>query len=277
VEGRKKDKATIKDVRFYCVLSLADDRVKVAEIRCSTDEQLEREVSELESLIESKIYQQDDLETQISRLEKQLREAKSSNSGYVAPGGLIDLTKSRARAGNSASPSPAPALIRSKSGASVLSGTSAGEEWHDAYAGIESEGEAHSQGRASSRGDGRDGAAPVSKDAGPEAKSGERGAIPAAAASDTDERCELCEGPHELDQCPVFAGNLDAAPSGMGRRRCADCDVSYKIRPVSKYRIEHNEAFTWSGSELMSRARSMILRTVHWRTMYFDTSHTFDQ
>ena len=199
-------------------------------------------MSELESLIESKIYQQDDLETQISRLEKELRLAKSSASSHPhAPiGGVIDLTKSRERAGNSASASPAPALLRSKSGASgitVLSSTGT-EEWHDAYAGIEGEGTGPGGGRNSAKGV-RDDVSEASTGAGSHATQGSAHArYDAGAASKgveqgeeggegEEERCELCEGPHELDKCPVFAGNLDAAPSGMGRRRCADCDVSW--------------------------------------------------
>lgn len=58
--------------------------------------------------------------------------------------------------------------------------------------------------------------------------------VSAEEGGDNGVRCELCEGPHELDACPVFAGNLDALPTsgggggggGKGGIRCADCDVS---------------------------------------------------
>jgi hypothetical protein len=57
--------------------------------------------------------------------------------------------------------------------------------------------------------------------------------------TDDDEHCELCEGPHQLDACPVFAGNTlggdeedEGRPSplaGRGKRRCADCDVRFLV------------------------------------------------
>ena len=53
-----------------------------------------------------------------------------------------------------------------------------------------------------------------------------------------EDRCELCEGPHELDACPVFAGNTLGGGHGEGEGKpsplagrgkvgklCADCEV----------------------------------------------------
>lgn len=50
-------------------------------------------------------------------------------------------------------------------------------------------------------------------------------------------RCELCEGPHDLDACPVFAGNTLGGPENEGKKGfaagggkfCADCEVSFGL------------------------------------------------
>jgi hypothetical protein len=52
--------------------------------------------------------------------------------------------------------------------------------------------------------------------------------------STSDDRCELCEGPHDLDACPVFAGNMGdetmgdkpSPLTGKSAQWCADCEVS---------------------------------------------------
>ena len=117
--------------------------------RCiHTDSQLNREVSELESLIESKIYREDELETRLSQLERELSKQRSAN------------VSAQRGSGHSRQPS-------------------------------------------------------------------------AADSTATEDRCELCEGPHDLDACPVFAGNMggEDGPSPLGTkgkkgRWCADCEVS---------------------------------------------------
>ncbi|WVQ73438.1 hypothetical protein IAR50_003010 [Cryptococcus sp. DSM 104548] len=40
------------------------------------------------------------------------------------------------------------------------------------------------------------------------------------------ERCELCEGPHDLDACPVFAGNVTGEEGKKGGKWCMDCESS---------------------------------------------------
>ena len=110
--------------------------------QAQTIKDLERELGELESLVESKIYHQDDLETS-------LKEAKRE-------------------------------IQRLSSAASDVSGHS----------------------RTSS--------------------------ITSAA---TNDRCELCEGAHDLDACPIFAGNIDGdnRPSPLAAKAgkwCADCEVN---------------------------------------------------
>jgi hypothetical protein len=48
--------------------------------------------------------------------------------------------------------------------------------------------------------------------------------------TDSDDRCELCEGPHSLDACPVFSGEVMDGDSTSGKSKtakfCADCEVS---------------------------------------------------
>lgn len=148
---------------------LVDAKALVAKHE-KTIQDLEREVSELESLIESKIYHQDDLENRIADLERDLQRARQAAT--AAPRNASNATSDQQR---------------SVSGASASSGTS-----------FASSGSVLSSG------------------------------------AETDVRCELCEGPHELDSCPVFQGNLDAvAPpkkgsplAGKAGKWCADCEVS---------------------------------------------------
>jgi hypothetical protein len=110
--------------------------------------QLNREVSELESLIESKIYREDELETRLSELERELSKQRST------------ITPAQRNTAHSRQPS-------------------------------------------------------------------------ATDSTATEDRCELCEGPHDLDACPVFAGNMggEDGPSPLGAKGkkgkwCADCEVS---------------------------------------------------
>ena len=115
--------------------------------RNGADIKLNREVSELESLIESKIYREDELETRLTELEQELSRKRAST------------TTSRPDLSHSRHPSTADSTA-------------------------------------------------------------------------TEDRCELCEGPHDLDACPVFAGNMggDDGPSPLGGKGkkgkwCADCEV----------------------------------------------------
>lgn len=145
--------------------------------RSKADEtQLNREVAELESLIESKIYREDELETRLAELEKE-----------------IDKWRNQAKAQQSApQPQGGVAMDQSRSNSTNGTGTGNGED-----------------------------------------------------------RCELCEGPHDLDACPVFAGNTlgnglgngnghaigireDKSPlAGKGGKWCADCEVGLGFPPFS--------------------------------------------
>lgn len=115
-------------------------------------EQYEREVSELESLIESKIYREDELETRLQELER-------------------DVDRWRAKA-------------------QALAAGSAASSAHSRSTSLTSNG----------------------------------------VASIDETRCELCEGPHDLDACPVFAGttlSADTAAAGDGaskKKWCNDCE-----------------------------------------------------
>jgi len=126
--------------------------------------QYEREVSELESLIESKIYHEDELESRVQELER-------------------ERDRWRAKANNAAPTSTNSAPSHSRTTSLVSNGSASSEV-----------------------------------------------------------RCELCEGPHDLDACPVFAGTtLDVDPPvGAGgadqpsplankaktKKWCNDCESS---------------------------------------------------
>lgn len=65
--------------------------------------------------------------------------------------------------------------------------------------------------------------------------SGQSAAAPSTTApTDSNDRCELCEGDHDLDTCPVFSGNLDSGETGFSPLNykhkdkvwCQDCEVS---------------------------------------------------
>ena len=173
--------------------------------------QLEREVSELESLIESKIYHQDDLETRIQELERDLRVSHSSTAPPLPRHPQI-LASQGASTSGSGGTAPLRTPTRSSSlaasHASVSGSKGSGRPSPDSTTGSSKTGSIHTAEEYPS----------------PPRRDDEEGEV----------RCELCEGPHELDSCPVFAGNLDALPtptigSGGGRvpgMRCADCDVS---------------------------------------------------
>ena len=110
--------------------------------------QLNREVAELESLIESKIYREDDLETRLAAAERELTRARASTSRR--------------------STSPKASMSTSSSASTYSTAQSNGSV----------------------------------------------------------ERCELCEGPHDLDACPVFSGNtLGDTPVAPSKKACADCGV----------------------------------------------------
>ncbi|WVW85108.1 hypothetical protein I302_107145 [Kwoniella bestiolae CBS 10118] len=121
--------------------------------------ELNREVAELESLIEAKIYREDELENRASSLEREIERLRSSSS-----------TSSAAR-GNKLSDGPSDTTSHTRSSSIATAGTTAS----------------------------------------------------------ADDRCELCEGPHDLDACPVFAGNM-LSMDGVGGKKsgggkwCADCE-----------------------------------------------------
>lgn len=117
-------------------------------------------MSELESLIESKIYREDELETRLVQLQDEVKRYKSMSANGN---------------GNKAHSPPPRSEISGHSRAPSMANSTA-----------------------------------------------------------TEDRCELCEGPHDLDACPVFAGNMSgeahgASPlsrkEGKKGRWCADCEV----------------------------------------------------
>ncbi|KAK6907893.1 hypothetical protein I203_101894 [Kwoniella mangroviensis CBS 8507] len=118
--------------------------------------ELNREVAELESLIEAKIYREDELENRASSLEREIARLRSSSSSTGA-GKLSD--------------GPSESL-----------------------------------------------------------SSHTRSSSTATAHTAADDRCELCEGPHDLDACPVFAGNVLGDGGDIGKKQagsgkwCADCE-----------------------------------------------------
>ena len=139
--------------------------------------ELHREVSELESLVESKIYREDELETRLHDLEKE-----------------VDHWRKRSQ----------DVMPVSHSATSQLS--------HRSF---------------------------LSHRSSETNETGEPGDQESVGSRDVEDRCELCEGPHELDACPVFAGNLDAAKaSPLGQRKsgkfCADCEVSHSRVSLSR-------------------------------------------
>ncbi|KAL7420492.1 hypothetical protein Q5752_004442 [Cryptotrichosporon argae] len=147
---------------------LSDAKARLA-TQASTIAALEREVSELESLVEAKIYREDELETRASKLQRELARWKAQ-AAAVSPA-----------AGPHSAATPAAAAT-----AAADTGTK-------------------------------------------------------SAAANGDARCAMCEGPHELDVCPVFAGGADGEGDGdddegddrpsplagkVRRTWCADCETS---------------------------------------------------
>ncbi|TYJ58409.1 hypothetical protein B9479_000955 [Cryptococcus floricola] len=125
----------------------------------TTIKELNREVAELETLIETKIYREDELETRVSSLEREVdRHRKSSASSD-----------------------------RNTNGQPPHSATST----HFSHGSDNS----HSSSTATG---------------------GSKREV---------ERCELCEGPHDLDACPVFAGNVTGEEK-KGGKWCEDCESS---------------------------------------------------
>ncbi|OXG73024.1 hypothetical protein C349_06687 [Cryptococcus neoformans var. grubii Br795] len=122
----------------------------------ATIKELNREVAELEALVESKIYREDELETRAAELERE-----------------IVLYKSSSKRSNGEPPHSAASTTFSHS----------------------SDGHSSSTANGGSQGTG-----------------------------EGTERCELCEGPHDLDACPVFAGTLSTEGTKKGGRWCADCE-----------------------------------------------------
>lgn len=184
-------------------------------------------MSELETLIENKIYHQDDLENRIHELEREIRIARqgqaqaetstlASRSGEIgSPAVMTGITPTRT---SSLANRTQPLVLQGRKSSSASTSGST---------------------RASST----SGSVHTAEEYLSPPRTG--------AAGSGNERCELCEGPHDLDACPVFAGNLDAPPAetqiskpavatderyrhpdidlrGQSKRelRCADCDVS---------------------------------------------------
>ncbi|EIW67626.1 hypothetical protein TREMEDRAFT_45156 [Tremella mesenterica DSM 1558] len=133
-----------------------------------TIKDLHREVSELESLIESKIYREDELETRLIELEREAEQWR-----HKAP-----QTPPVPTPHHPTSPiihtSQAADIPASSSGMSYMTHRTSVSDF----------------------------------------------------SSEGGERCELCEGPHELDACPVFQGNLSAGGGSPKRKTkfCADCE-----------------------------------------------------
>ncbi|ODN93504.1 hypothetical protein L198_05369 [Cryptococcus wingfieldii CBS 7118] len=120
----------------------------------TTIKELNREVAELETLIETKIYREDELETRVSSLEREVdRHRKSSASSDRPP--------------------------------------------HSATSTHFSHGSDNSHSSSTATG----------------------------GSNREVERCELCEGPHDLDACPVFAGNVTGEEK-KGGKWCEDCESS---------------------------------------------------
>ena len=127
-------------------MSRPSERYVIPTTFCTTTNvQLNREVSELESLIESKIYREDELEQRAHDLERELDRLRSND-------------------------------------------------------------------QSSQHGNGHS-----------------RNSSIATTGTDHDDRCELCEGPHSLDACPVFSGEVvDDVPKIKTGTFCADCEVRLK-------------------------------------------------
>jgi chromosome segregation ATPase len=137
----------------------------------------EREVSELESLVESKIYREDELETRVQELEAEMERLRKSKAKPAAP-----------------APASAPSHSRNASEQSNGSTTVSG------------------------------------------------------GSTETALRCELCEGPHELDACPVFTGapleggNTTPLNIKKGKKWCNDCEVSLGGSTADSQSAAHNTA-----------------------------------
>lgn len=126
-------------------------------------------MSELESLVESKIYREDELETH-------LHKAHQERDNYKARVKTLEATAAAA----SSAPNSRPVSIDLGGGAK-------------SHAANGTNGNGH--------------------------------------ASSADTRCELCEGPHDLDACPVFSGSTldgsDKSPLAVKSKKwCADCESS---------------------------------------------------
>lgn len=152
-------------------------------------------MSELESLIESKIYREDELETRAQKLERDVEIWKSKavslgrghreNDDFSVP--------------NSANSTSTSTFLHSRNTSVSTSGLTDTTD----RSGLE---------------DGN------------------------------GERCELCEGPHGLDMCPVFAGSTLGGTDGIGEEGpsplagrqkkshwCADCEVSLCSVPLGAW------------------------------------------
>jgi hypothetical protein len=182
----------------------------------STIKDLNREVSELESLVESKIYREDELETRLAELERE-----------------VEKWKLRVAAASMSS----------------LPTTSAQQTTGSTQASLSSRAANHLN------------------------KAANGNKEPEAIAEASSDRCELCEGPHELDACPIFSGTMDdgkhasANSPSMGRggsktrKFCEDCEVSFWIS-MQKTRAE------------LDRVRIILLLIVHWRVTYSEYGYS---
>ncbi|CAK9784955.1 hypothetical protein CC85DRAFT_315955 [Cutaneotrichosporon oleaginosum] len=155
----------------------ADEMVKLRSTLSQQSQAIkeyEREVSELESLVESKIYREDELETRVQELEAEMERLRK------------------------AKPAPAPSSTAS-----------------------------HSRN-------------PSEQSNGSTTVSG--------GSTETALRCELCEGPHDLDACPVFTGapleggNTSPLNIQKGKKWCNDCGVSRERETSNGQSPSHNTA-----------------------------------
>lgn len=123
----------------------------------------EREVSELESLVESKIYREDELETRVQELESEMAKLRVKAVPVVNNTNSSSVSHTRNASNQS----------EESSGSTTVSGGSA----------------------------------------------------------EGTTRCELCEGPHDLDACPVFTGapleggNTTPLNIKKNKKWCNDCEV----------------------------------------------------
>lgn len=175
-----------------------------------TIKEYEREVSELESLVEAKIYREDELETQLSELERQLERIKRGDVRLSQSQSLRPPPASNGFAANGANGHGAHGARNGHSGHGGHTGHSVHPNLSPAKSPV------------------RPTSSTTSAHARTDSNASTASAASGTSAATDSSRCELCEGPHELDACPVFAGSLDTpktTPAKKGKW-CLDCESS---------------------------------------------------